>query len=50
MAELTKRQLDTLKRHKKHHTSSVIAMMKREMKKGKTFTEVHKNAPKKKVK
>ena len=29
MKELTKRQKDTLKRHKKHHTNKHMAMMKK---------------------
>lgn len=41
--ELTKRQLEALERHKKDHghTNKHISIMKREMKKGKTFIESH---------
>jgi len=44
---LTKRQTDTLQRHKKHHTQKHIAEMKKEMLKGKTFKESHTLALKK---
>ena len=44
---LTKRQEDTLKRHKKHHTAKHMAFMRRQMKAGKTFTAAHKLAMKK---
>tara|TARA_R100000544_G_C2182569_1_gene37623 strand:+ start:411 stop:563 length:153 start_codon:yes stop_codon:yes gene_type:complete len=47
MNELTKRQKDTLKRHKKHHTNKHMAMMKKSMKNGKTFGQAHKIAMKK---
>ena len=38
----TKRQELTLKKHSKHHTPKHMAMMKKLMKNGKTFTEAHK--------
>ncbi len=44
---LTKRQMDTLDRHKKHHTLKHIAIMKKEMLKGKTFKQSHNIALKK---
>tara|TARA_R110002012_G_scaffold279111_1_gene467032 strand:- start:2410 stop:2571 length:162 start_codon:yes stop_codon:yes gene_type:complete len=44
---LTKRQMDTLKRHEKHHSKKHINEMKVAMKKGKTFTQAHKAAMKK---
>jgi hypothetical protein len=44
---LTKRQMDTLKRHSKHHTAKHMSEMKRLMRSGKTFTEAHKIAMKK---
>ena len=47
MAKLTKRQEDALKRHKQHHTAKHMAFMRREMRKGKTFTQAHKDAMKK---
>ena len=45
--ELTQRQKDTLKKHSKHHSAKHMAMMKKEMKNGKTFSESHKMAQKK---
>tara|TARA_R110001583_G_scaffold46412_6_gene145580 strand:+ start:2761 stop:2907 length:147 start_codon:yes stop_codon:yes gene_type:complete len=44
---LTKRQKQTLAKHKVHHTSKHMAEMKRLMNKGKTFTQAHKLAMKK---
>lgn len=44
MPKLTKRQLETLKRHKEHHTAKHMAFMRKEMIKGKTFTQAHKLA------
>ena len=44
---LSKRQKETLSRHKKHHTAKHMAFMRKEMNKGKTFTEAHKLAMKK---
>ena len=45
--ELTQRQKDTLKKHSKHHSAKHMAMMKKAMKNGKTFSESHKMAQKK---
>jgi len=45
--ELTKRQKDTLKKHSVHHTSKHMAMMRRLMREGSTFTTAHKKAMKK---
>ena len=42
--ELTKRQKDTLKKHSVHHTAKHMAMMRRLMREGKTFTTAHKKA------
>ena len=47
MVELTKRQKESMKRHRKHHTAKHILVMTAAMKKGKTFTESHKIAMKK---
>mgnify|MGYP003108383970 CR=1 FL=1 len=47
---LTKRQEDTLKKHKKHHTAKHMAFMRKKMKAGKTFTEAHRLAMRKKGK
>ena len=44
---LTKRQMNALKRHSKHHTAKHMSMMRRLMRGGKTFTESHKQAMKK---
>ena len=44
---LTKRQIETLKRHAVHHTTKHMQEMKRKMKAGKTFTAAHKEAMKK---
>jgi len=44
---LTKRQKETLAKHKKHHTAKHMAFMRKEMNKGKTFTQSHKLAMKK---
>ena len=46
MAELTKRQKQTMKRHSKHHTSRHMRVMTGLMKKGMTFGEAHKKAMK----
>ena len=43
---LTKRQQGAAKRHAKHHTAATIRKMVAGMKKGKSFTEVHKKAKK----
>ena len=45
---LTPRQKATMARHKKHHTAAHMAEMTRLMKAGKTFTQAHKLAMKKK--
>tara|TARA_R100001440_G_scaffold16970_1_gene28743 strand:- start:2923 stop:3075 length:153 start_codon:yes stop_codon:yes gene_type:complete len=47
MAKLTKRQEETLKRHKQHHTAKHMAFMRKEMRNGSTFTAAHKKAMKK---
>ena len=44
---LTDRQKATLKRHAKHHTAKHMAMMRKEMRAGKSFTAAHKMAQKK---
>ena len=44
--ELTKRQKDTLKKHSVHHTAKHMAMMRRLMREGSTFTAAHKKAMK----
>ena len=41
---LTKQQREALARHKKHHSQRHMDHMKREMLKGKSFTEAHKIA------
>ena len=45
--QLTKRQEDTLKKHAKHHSKKHMAMMKKDMINGNTFTQAHKKAMKK---
>tara|TARA_Y100001937_G_scaffold54304_2_gene74939 strand:+ start:227 stop:379 length:153 start_codon:yes stop_codon:yes gene_type:complete len=47
MKKLTPRQNATMKRHSKHHTRKHMALMRRLMIQGKTFTEAHKSAMKK---
>jgi len=44
---LTKRQQATMKRHRRHHTRKHMAFMRKEMLKGKTFTQAHKLAMRK---
>ena len=44
---LTKRQQATMRRHAKHHTRKNMAMMRRLMLQGKTFTQAHKAAQRK---
>ena len=44
--KLTKRQIDTLKKHAVHHTSKHMAFMRSAMKNGKTFSASHKAAVK----
>lgn len=46
MAALTKRQQDTLKKHSKHHSSKHMAMMRKEMRAGMSFSAAHKKAQK----
>lgn len=43
---LTKRQQDTLKKHSKHHSAKHMAMMRKEMRGGMSFTAAHKKAQK----
>ena len=43
---LSKNQKDTLKKHSKHHSKKHMAMMKKEMRAGKSFTAAHKKAQK----
>tara|TARA_Y100001951_G_scaffold103576_1_gene112757 strand:- start:1617 stop:1772 length:156 start_codon:yes stop_codon:yes gene_type:complete len=47
MKKLTKRQETTLKKHSVHHTKKHMDFMKKEMRKGKTFTIAHRMALKK---
>jgi|TARA_R100001463_G_scaffold86095_1_gene141027 hypothetical protein len=44
---LTKRQKATLEKHKIHHTAKHMSFMRKQMNKGKSFTESHKLAMKK---
>jgi len=44
---LTDRQIETLEKHKKHHTKKHMDMMINLMRDGKTFTEAHNIAMKK---
>ena len=44
--ELTDRQKETLKRHASHHTAKHMAIMKKCMRMGETFTQAHKKAMK----
>jgi hypothetical protein len=44
MAKLTDRQKKTLKKHSVHHSKKHMAMMKKEMRAGKSFTASHKKA------
>ena len=39
--KITDRQLETLEKHKKHHTKKHMDMMIKLMQQGKTFTEAH---------
>jgi len=41
---LTKRQVDALARHKRHHSKTHMDMMKRLMRNGASFTEAHRVA------
>ena len=45
--QLTKKQKDTLKKHSVHHSKKHMAMMRKEMRAGKSFTAAHKKAQKK---
>jgi|TARA_B000000557_G_C20603960_1_gene370876 hypothetical protein len=47
MKKLSKRQEDTLKKHSVHHTKAHMSFMKKEMRKGKSFTIAHRMAMKK---
>ena len=47
MAELTKRQKELMKKHKKHHTPRHMRMMTNLMKQGKSFSEAHKETQRK---
>ncbi len=47
MAELTKRQKDTMKKHSVHHTKKHMMFMSNKMKGGMSFTAAHKLAMKK---
>jgi inhibitor of KinA sporulation pathway (predicted exonuclease) len=44
MAELSKGQKKTMKKHSKHHTSRHMRLMKGLMEKGMSFTKAHKKA------
>lgn len=44
---LTKRQTETMKKHKKHHTAAHMKHMTKMMGRGATFGEAHKSAMKK---
>ena len=44
MAKLTDKQKKTLKKHSVHHSKKHMAMMKKEMRAGKSFTASHKKA------
>ena len=47
MKKLTKRQQAPLRRHASHHTKKHMAFMRREMRKGKSFTASHRAAMRK---
>ena len=44
MKKLTKRQQSTLRKHSVHHSKKHMAMMRKEMRMGKSFTAAHKKA------
>jgi len=44
--KLTDAQKKKLKEHSKHHSAKHMAMMRKDMKAGKTFTQAHKKAQK----
>ena len=46
MKKLTDKQKSTLKKHSVHHSKKHMAMMKKEMRAGKSFTAAHKKAQK----
>jgi hypothetical protein len=46
ISKLKKRQQTAMKAHAKHHTAATIRKMVAGIKKGKSFTEVHKKAKK----
>jgi len=46
MKKLTDRQKKTLKKHSVHHSKKHMALMKKEMRAGKSFTAAHKKAQK----
>jgi len=46
MKKLTDRQKSTLKKHSVHHSKKHMAMMRKEMRAGKSFTAAHKKAKK----
>lgn len=46
MTKLSKRQESTMKKHKKHHSVKHMALMRKLMIKGKSFTQAHKEAMK----
>ena len=39
--KITKRQEDALEKHSEHHTAKHMAMMRKLMREGKTFTDAH---------
>lgn len=43
---LTDRQKETLKKHSSHHSAKHMAMMRKLMREGKSFTAAHKKAQK----
>tara|TARA_Y100000592_G_C5474167_1_gene321252 strand:+ start:2696 stop:2938 length:243 start_codon:yes stop_codon:yes gene_type:complete len=47
VSALTARQQATMKKHSKHHTGKHMKMMTAMMKRGKTFTQAHKDTQKK---
>tara|TARA_R100000458_G_C8276785_1_gene252199 strand:+ start:2855 stop:3007 length:153 start_codon:yes stop_codon:yes gene_type:complete len=47
MAKLSIKQQKTMEKHSKHHTKKHMAMMKKLMIQGKTFTQAHKETMKK---
>ena len=47
MDDITKKAKAALKKHAKHHSAKHIAMMKKDMKNGKTLKQAHNKAVKK---